>query len=459
MLSNLPFLRRVARPLVSRPGYYLAALVIGGIGATVLEHSDVLIAFFVGVTALFAGFISMRCVDDDHATDTLVQLDVLPVPRWRMALETAAGAVAGFGVFASVAAAVSALGVRGYWDWAFLFNQLPVVPAMALLGTIVPLRHRMRLPAMGVMLAVIVIVSRWVAPNVQHALSPRGALAAFAMMPVKLAAWLALWAALWKLAHLLGGGWTGGDALQPAQRARTCTSACPLSRPTPDGWNPLFWREVKTNRIFLFALWTAGAVYEISCPTASSFYLSPAGAFSTLLGWMGFGLCMFSAMRTSHDRLSGMWADLAYTPVPLASVLWSRVRGMAVQSAAMIAGWLLLALALDPKHTAGFFNDGPMPLLMMLACYLAAVLAGFASGTSGRGVIAGIGGLFLMYFLMLASMVPFGVLVSITSNTHCSQADPLIAGVGFLMGAATFYGSLIAMSLRAIRNAAEEQRA
>lgn len=458
MLPNLPFLGRVARPILKRPVYYLAALGIGGLGTGVIEYSDELIAFYLGVTALFAAFVSMRRVDDDHATDTLVQLDVLPVPRWRMALETAAGAVAGVGVFAVIAAAVSALRVRGYWDWAFLFNQLPVIPAMALLGTIVPLRHRMSLPAMGAMLAVIAIVIRWVAPNVQHALSASRALTAFAMMPVKLAAWLALWAALWKLAHLLGGGWTGGDALRPAQRARDCASACPLSRPTPSGFNPLFWRELKTDRIFLFALWIAGAAYEFSCPVASSKYLSPAGAFTTLLGWTWFGLCMFSAVRTSHDRLSGMWADLAYTPVPLRSVLWSRVQGMAVQSGAMIAGWFLLALVLDTKPVIGLFNEGPVPVLTVLGCYLGAVLAGFASGTSGRGVAAGIGGLILMNLLMVASLVQVAVLGALPVDGGLRQ-EPAAQAVAFLTAALTFYGTLITISLRAIRRAAEEQRA
>lgn len=457
MLSNMPFFRRVALPITARPGYYVAAMLIGGIGMALLDRADALVTFYIGITSLFVGFVSMRTVDDDHATDTLEQLDVLPVPRWRMALEIAAGAVVGFGVLATLATVISAFGVRGHWDLAFLWNQLPVIPAMALLGTIVPLRHRMRLPAMAVMLAVLVFTVKCVAPDVQHALSPKGALAAFAMMPVKLAAWLALWGLLWKLAHALGGGWTGGDAFQGSHRASKCASSCPMSRGTPDNWNPLFWRELKQNRLFLFVLWSLGALYIATVHRGQYYYDSPTSAFTTCLAWVGFGLCMFSAMRTSHDRLSGMWADLAYTPVALSSVLWCRVRGMFIQSAMMILGWLAVTAVVDPGNVCALVSDGPIPVLMLAAGYLAAVLAGFASGTSGRGVIAGIGGLFLMYFLMLASMMPFGLLVSF-GRDH-GGPDPVLAAIGAILGGITFYGALIGMSLRAIRSAAEEQRA
>lgn len=458
MLSNMPFFRRVAVPITARIGYYVAACFIGACGMALLDRADALCAFYVGITSLFVGFISMRVVDDDHATETLEQLDVLPVPRWRMALETAAGAVVGFGVFSTLGAAVAALGVRGPWNFAFLWNQLPVIPAMALLGTIVPLRHRMRLPAMGAMLAILVFVVRYVAPDVQHALSPREPLAAFAMMPVKLAAWLVLWAVLWRVAHALGGGWSGGDAFQAPQRARTCTRSCPLSRGTPDGWNPLFWRELKQNRSFLVVLWLLGAWFILSARGGPYYYQNAASHFAVCFGWVGFGLCMFSAMRTSHDRLSGMWADLSYTPIPLSSVLWCRVRGMFVQAAIMLLGWLAITAYIDPSHVYSLVSEGPVPVLMLSAGYLAAVLAGFASGTSGRGVIAGIGGLFLMYFLMLASMIPFGCLVSF-ARTSGEPPDAVLTAVGVILGGCTFYGTLIWMSHRAVRQVAEEQRA
>ena len=454
-MSNYPFFRRAVRPALRRPAYYLIATVLGMAAARMNLDMDAWASFFVGLVALLAAATTLRAIDDDHASGTLEQLDVLPVPRWRIVLEIGAGSAVAYALVASIAMGLSLVGLRGRFELAILINTLPAIPALVLLGTLPPLRHRMGWPATLAFLGVLGLLVVKVAPLLFEAFWTHGTLRACAFASVHTLVYVALWALLWRLAHAIGGGWSGGEG---ARARRACPFSGATARGTPDGYNPLFWRELRLGRGWLLLMFAAGA-YHIVPGAGDPTWQSPALRASHLMGWLGMWLCLASAVRTSSDRLSGMWGDLSHTPLSLGSILWCRVRGLLVQASLVGLGWFAVVCLFkghgEPTCHAGRWEQ---PLLCA-GGYLAAILAGFCTGTSGRGLLAGFGGLVLMYLMAAVSMIPTGLVLHTMSWTSNPVLNVLQGALAAVLALSVFYGTLIWGSCRGIRTAVESQRA
>lgn len=458
MSCNHPFFRRAVRPAFTRPAYYLVSLGLGVLAACVGMDMEFGTGFFVVLLALFSCATTMRAVDDDFATGTLEQLDVLPVPRWRIVLETAAGTIVAYTLVASVAMGMALLGLRGTIDVSFVMNMAPVIPAMALMGTLPPLRHRMSWLGTIVFGALLLGLLRYVGPFIFNGFWTSSATIATARAPLHVVAYLAVWAVVWRIAHALGGGWSGGEAERAQRASKPCAMSCPLSRGTPDGYNPLFWRELRLGRGWLAVIFLLGILHIAPFSQTVPIWYGPFNRTCDCVPWIGMWLVFASAMRTSSDRLSGMWGDIAQTPVSLGSIVLCRVRGMLVQAALLFIGWATFAWAIGGRDIIAR-SDGWVGVLMVLCGYVGAILAGFCSGTSGRGVVAGFGGLVLMYLLGALCMLPGGLAVDWCWRSGIPFAQGISVVIGVVCGLPMFYGTLIWGSLRGINGAVESQRA
>lgn len=429
-------------------------LLLGGLTALMSCESDGIVVMYTVLAAVFAFGATLRSVDDDYASGTLEQLDVLPMPRWRMALETAAGTLVAFGWFAGFGMIVGSLGARNSFDFGCLFVMLPLPVGAALLGTLPPLRHGMRrfvfLPYAAGLLYCWVSAMDW---SVKHATNDVHAAAL--QLPVKLAALVAIWAVLWKIGHLMGGGWSGGEA-PFAQRADPAGSTPRATmRLVPDGWNPLFWREVRLSRNFLAFCFVLGLLYIFSGYNASYRHNGPFNNAIVCMLCLIPGACMLSAGRTSADRLSGMWGDLAHTPISQSSVVWCRVRGMMTQVVLMALGWAAVGAMLGSTGI-GDRGEALTSTLTGFCMLLAAILGGFCSGLSGRGIVAGFGGLILIYFMLMVSFIPSWLAGFVWPSGHKSA---IFMGFSVIAGTLVYYGTLIYFAIRGVKRTSEEQRA
>lgn len=459
MLSNTPFLRRVALPILVRPGFWSVSLGIGLITLTMGMPSDKLILFYVGLASVFAGVSAMRALDDDQASGTLEQLDVLPVSRERMVLEIATGSMLAFGALNALGMGIGSMGVRRAGGLAMLFNQLPAVLASTLLGTLLTLRHGMRWPARLLSAAILMLACLAGIGLFFDVRTPHAAPVAACLSVVKVAGLLAMWAALWKLGHQLGGGWSGHDVAHAVRGAdpERGSRAGP-ARPVPDGWNPLFWRELNAGWRPLALVFALGAIFVINGRSAGPHGDSPFERACGCACYLVFWACIASSMRTAADRLSGLWSDLAPTPLSRWALLSSRVRGMLLQGTLLALGWVGLGYGLEvfmsvPRLMGS--QDFMICALALVCMNAGAILAGFCTGTSGSGFIGGIGAVALFFVMMMFTMVPGAVAAGILASGRTSPVA-LIVGLGG--SGAVLCGPLIWGSLRGIASATVEQR-
>lgn len=467
MLTELPFLRRVARPLLTKHSFWVVAAILGGFTSWERLPADSSLDLYMTFLAVLAGMSTLRTLDDDSASGTHEQIDVLPVARARIALEIAAGSLLGFLPFVLIAAGLGCLSARSWQSpWPQLVSSLPAILALPLLGTLVPLRHAMRWPVRllwgGLLTYLFYLGTLFTEPgsrgDVTHALT---------RALVEIALLFTVWGLTWRLGHALGGGWSTLDAGSFSRSgSRPCAGGCPLrSRGIPDGWNPLMWRELTTGWLPLVLLLFAGTIYIGLGPLAPNRWNGPVSRVSPMIFWLITWACMASALRTSRDRLSGMWADLANTPVSQHSVLWTRVRAMTCQTIFVALSWVIVAWLCPhwqdtPRAVADLLG---FALGASLAGGSGAVLAGFATGTTGRGVLAAAGGMVVLYLLAVLSWLPAGFggwLIDRAAGYQLVRQFGYFAPAFAVVSASLiFYGTLIWYSMRGIRAAVSTQRA
>ena len=453
ILSRVPFLRRAAKPMLGRPLLWCISLGLGLFTYMVVFETDGMLAFYLLLTGILSFYTAMRALDDDQASGTLEQLEVLPVSRLRIVLETAAGSLLAFTLLCGIPLAMGAFSARGAFSWSRLANAVPWLVALPLLGTLLSLRHRMRWPARLVWYSLLAFVSQRFLLHFDG--NGRVWDFRFGRVALELGGVLVTWAVGWRLGHLLGGGWSAQDT---SHTVRALGGAPKPERLKPDGWNPLLWREVRLGWKGVVVVAVLGALH-LSTANGSR-WDTPMARLVNLLWWLITWACMSARLRTSEDRISGMWADLATTPITARSILWNRVRGMLMQAGAMLLGWGLLVLVLpgaaDPslKDMAGFS-------VFIALGLLAAVLSGFLAGTSGRGLLAGLAGLFMMYVLMMIACMPAAFIACLFDGVrHWNPAlAAILCTMGGLLSLAIYYAVLVCGSLSGIQRAAEEQRA
>lgn len=443
---------------------FLLGLCTARVGADLVPT----ITFYLVMTGIFAAMATVRLLDGDQASGTLEHFDVLPIPRWSAALQIAAGSVASILPLLALVVCVSAPG----WMYARPANELLyrsalgaglfTLMALPLLGTLLPLRHGMRWP--GRLAAVIVLgLALRVGWEVLGACRYDDTMTmalnlGFGALFIGLTWWL-----LWTLGHFLGDGWSAQVTTRSIGGASwLAETLCPgRRRSAPDGWNPLLWRELTTDLPAVVAGFLLGVCYILSGIASERAWDGPASRATQACVFIVFWACMESSLRTSRDRLSGLWGDLALTPIPVGSILWSRLRGMVLQALAVSICWMALGFlaqsGVDRRQSEKLLMMGlGMPLLGGAA----GVLAGFVSGTAGRGIVAAFSSIALLYIVAIVSWFP-GLLIAllVVPQSNATAIVSVCGAILTLLGfCAVFFGSLIWGSMRGIRRTIADQR-
>jgi len=468
MRTRFPFLVRAARTVVARPGFWVANGALTLLMLLIADDPQSIARLVLIACGLCAGAVTLRRIDDDQASGTLEQLELLPVPGWRLALETAAGATLGFAAHAValLAVVVPLMALKSRPSW--MSEPEPLLPVLAmapavlallpLTATLVTLRHALRpVYRLGGLAALLMGFAYG-----GSALLSRGNLGDLATLACGaglFALELAAWAMLWRLILALGGGWSARESVRG-----TTSCACPLAKlGTPDRWNPLTWRELKLGLPVTVMTALGGAVYIALGVSAENAWYGPLQRATTAIVFLTYWSTMVSGVRTARDRLSGLWADLAPTPVQRSAILWSRVRALSWQSALLAMAWVAFAMALPGpvRHSRVDHCCGGELLMTTVLIPLigvsAGALAGFVAGTAGRGIIAAFGGLVVLYVAGITATVPGTMLVATLSWR--GNAGFGVGLVAVLIGVAIFYGVLVAAAKRGIDRAIAEQRA
>src|SRR4051794_18717493 len=107
MIHSLPFLVRTARPILKRGVYWAIALVLAAFPTWMDTRDQGIAVLWFWIYGMVCTGLTFRRLDDDQSSGTMEQLEMLPLPRWRIALETAAGALIGFAPFLALTCAGS----------------------------------------------------------------------------------------------------------------------------------------------------------------------------------------------------------------------------------------------------------------------------------------------------------------------------------------------------------------
>jgi hypothetical protein len=462
MLSDFPFANAVVRMLLCRKGPWIGAVLIGLLlSIPQANHSQESFPLIMGMAALLAVVTAWRCLEDDHASGTLEQYDVLPMSRVRMAVELACGLTGAFTALTIVVAACSARRFLFEARWDLLLAVFPAVLGCGLLGTLPALRHRMSWPAFAVaLLGANAMLYGVIAVLGSTACSPYqlGSVAGAGIATLLV---VAAWRLTWAFFEAIGGGWTGragAGAVRVECAGGPGDAAVRRERLTPDWMHPLLWREFKTGTTLVVFMLVLGAAHVLCGMSSAYRHDQPAARAAGLSCMLFFWASMASGMRTSRDRVGGVWGDLALTPLSRWSIVWARAVGIATQALVMAVGWNGVASLTGDVPTR---RDDLMVILVVVLSSGTCALSGFFSGTSGAGVIAGLGGVFLLYILMLVAMMPLMLLDAMSwwlgFGRNLSK-DPLVGAVMALLVVVIFYGLLIGGSMGGIRKAVEDPR-
>lgn len=199
----------------------------------------------------------------------------------------------------------------------------------------------------------------------------------------------------------LGGQWVESIIPRPdARRAKPREPGEPPESitPAPDWSSPVFWYELCANR---FQLGLA-----VGLPCALILLLGLCGyvteglqevVFSLGVSMGTLGVTLMASGRAAQHRRTGLWTDLAVTPLSTRRIVIAQLAGTYLRCALILLAWMGSAVI-----AAGFDVRGGLAgvLVVLFAAWVVAVVAGYLAGALTTGWKAGLLGVFLLYLSM-----------------------------------------------------------
>jgi hypothetical protein len=393
-MTNIIFRRDLRRHLRAPIPWVVATLLalllpVAGLGLATT------VAILMSLGALSAWWFAYRSLRSEVDHDTIESLASLPIPLTSVLLQVAGGAAVAACIPWTTAALVWIL-CAGTQTVGPLAVGLAIVASLAGMGACMALHQDRGLAekianGVGFALASLVAV-KLIATSIRY---PDGDLR-WALVSLAAGAGVGLASAAWW--RVTGGHWP--ESMLPVEEGARSRPGTVVEHPlylmvrTPDGRCPVLWREltwgctwgVKITAVTLAAFWMgllSSGVRELSMGLIDVLYLGavPGTVLITAL----------SAIRSSSERMAGMWIDLAPTPISAARIVSARVGGTSCAAGLWLVSVLLVCCKkLGPElGTVGSVCS----VVLLVLLWVFASLAGISAGTAMSGGVAILAGL------------------------------------------------------------------
>lgn len=386
-----------------------------------------LAAFLAGLGAALGAY---RALKTEREQGTLPFLATLPIPARRLLLQLCLGGSLAYVLCAFLPCLLS----LALWPSRFsvatqgMFLCLPLaVPLGAMIGGVLAQASEMvwwkRIYAstfiVALTAAAISVVDQVVEFGVERTVTVSMGLPSELVGPVLVTAILATAALAWTLVQglisVLGGAWPASEGGSVDVGAFLEVGAgAHRGESIPDAGSPLLWREIRSDRWLIRALVVFGLVAQSQTLSHSRSQSIQWSGITDVSLFAGIGLvCVLAAVRTSRDRTSGLWADLALTPLPRHSIVVSRFIGLVFQFAIALAPLLVFEVVWFRGQALDVLA-ARLPMFAVAAGWApVAILAGIYSGCEANGLKAAFGALAMLFVGSWFAAIPPSILVAV----------------------------------------------
>jgi hypothetical protein len=197
----------------------------------------------------------------------------------------------------------------------------------------------------------------------------------------------------------------------PARRARVEGEPPEEITPAPDWSSPVFWYELCHNRFWMTVYALAPSAFFLMFGMLGMVNASLQHAIFSISMTLGtFYVLLTASGRAAQHRRTGLWTDLAVTPMSTWRIVVAQLAGMLSRSALILVCWSVsawVAAGSQAEHVLLGVTVG------VILGWGVAIMCGYLAGACTTGWKAGLLGLFYLYLTM--SIVPFTSFMLATS--------------------------------------------